>query len=142
MDALVQHPHVPYFLAGLGLVILLKGYVPQLGRKRLPLPPGPKPLPLIGNLLELPTEKEWLTYKSWSDQYGAYLQVAYANLLLLKTGVGDVVYAEALGNKIIVLGSMEVVTDLLDRRSTIYSDRFELPMLTHLCVSSRTSCLL
>jgi hypothetical protein len=37
---------------------------------RLPYPPGPKRVPIIGNLLDMPSHEEWVTYKNWSDQYG------------------------------------------------------------------------
>ncbi len=33
--------------------------------------PGPEGFPLIGNLLDMPTEKEWLTFAKWSELYGA-----------------------------------------------------------------------
>lgn len=33
---------------------------------RLPLPPGPKGLPIIGNLLNMPTNPEWVTYHQWA----------------------------------------------------------------------------
>jgi hypothetical protein len=39
-------------------------------RKRLPLPPGPPGLPIIGNLLDIPRSREWLKYAEWSRQYG------------------------------------------------------------------------
>jgi hypothetical protein len=51
------------------------------------LPPGPKPLPLIGNLLDMPKEKVWETYRKWNERYG------------------DIVYLEALGSKMMILGS-------------------------------------
>jgi hypothetical protein len=35
-----------------------------------PYPPGPKPLPIIGNLLDIPSTSAWLTYTLWRKQYG------------------------------------------------------------------------
>jgi hypothetical protein len=75
-------------------------------RNGLPLPPGPKPWPVIGNLLDFPKDKAWLTYQSWNDQYG------------------DVVYAEALGQKLVILGTAEATSDLFERRGAVYSNRF------------------
>lgn len=51
--------------------ILLKIY---LKRRRdhsgLPCPPGPKPLPLIGNILNIPKRAPWEVYAEWANQYG------------------------------------------------------------------------
>jgi hypothetical protein len=41
---------------------------------------------------------------------------------------GDVVYAEALGTKILILGSRAAIADLFEHRSGLYSDRAHLPM--------------
>lgn len=38
----------------------------------LPLPPGPKPLPFVGNLFDCPHDSPWLAYHNWSKQYGQY----------------------------------------------------------------------
>jgi len=35
-------------------------------------PPGPPGKPLVGNLFDMPTEKEWLAYAKLAEQYGAY----------------------------------------------------------------------
>lgn len=38
----------------------------------LPLPPGPKPLPILGNILDMPRKNEWETISEWGKQYGEY----------------------------------------------------------------------
>ena len=35
-----------------------------------PLPPGPKGLPIIGNMLEMPTSHEWRTFGQWGERWG------------------------------------------------------------------------
>jgi len=37
---------------------------------KLPLPPGPKGLPVIGNMFDMPTSFEWETYQKWSKELG------------------------------------------------------------------------
>ncbi|KIJ57257.1 hypothetical protein M422DRAFT_149188 [Sphaerobolus stellatus SS14] len=39
-------------------------------RHKLPLPPGPKSLPLIGNAFDLPSSHEYLKYADWGNKYG------------------------------------------------------------------------
>ncbi|KAI5825652.1 cytochrome P450 [Schizophyllum commune Tattone D] len=38
-----------------------------------PLPPGPRPLPLLGNFLSMPSRLDWLTYMQWAKRYSDVL---------------------------------------------------------------------
>ncbi|KAH7930246.1 cytochrome P450 [Leucogyrophana mollusca] len=71
----------------------------------LPLPPGPPRLPLLGNLFDINPSKPWSTYSDWGVKYG------------------DIVYSSLLGQEYIIINSAKVAKALLERRSSIYSDR-------------------
>ena len=82
--------------------------------KRLPLPPSPKPLPIIRNLLQMPKTYLWLGFADWAKTYG------------------DVIHVKILEKHYIILNSFEVVEELMEKRSAIYSDRLRLPMVCKL----------
>ncbi|KAJ7733289.1 cytochrome P450 [Mycena metata] len=98
---------LPLLLATL-FALLLAGLLVRFRRRRarLPLPPGPKKLPLVGNLFGIPSTFQWETYMQWSKIYKS-----------------DIIHLDVAGSPIIVLSSMEAVNDLLEKRSSIYSDR-------------------
>lgn len=61
----------PLVLGLTGVVLLLAWYV--IGDKlrgRPPLPPGPRGLPIIGNMLDMPKDYEWLHWSKHKDLYG------------------------------------------------------------------------
>jgi hypothetical protein len=55
---------------GLGLVglVLIKKLLSS--KSPAPLPPGPKGYPLLGNMLDMPSSEEWLTFTQWGEKYG------------------------------------------------------------------------
>jgi hypothetical protein len=57
-------------LAAATLAFVALKHLLAVRRDTLPLPPGPKRLPILGNLLDFPTELRWLTYNKWSKEYG------------------------------------------------------------------------
>lgn len=58
------------YVAFLGLLILTLTAT-MAGRKRRRLPPGPRGLPILGNIFNVPTDRPWLDYLRWSRQYSA-----------------------------------------------------------------------
>ena len=66
--------NVPVVSGALALAALILAW--SLSRKRsgqfshYPLPPGSKGLPLVGNLWDIPKEKEWITFAEWGKRYG------------------------------------------------------------------------
>ncbi|KAJ7251368.1 cytochrome P450 [Mycena rebaudengoi] len=95
---------IQYALLAFAAFTLL--YFNRRRSSHLPLPPGPKKLPLVGNLFSLPSEFEWETYAKWGKELGS-----------------DIIHLSVAGKSIIILSSVDVVFDLLDQRSAIYSDR-------------------
>jgi hypothetical protein len=39
-----------------------------------PLPPGPKPRFIVGNLMDMPRSSGWLTFTEWGKKYGLLLK--------------------------------------------------------------------
>ncbi|KAJ6477642.1 putative monooxygenase [Mycena sanguinolenta] len=76
------------------------------------VPPGPRRWPLIGSVLEMPRRYQWETFSKWAKTYGS------------------IVYVDALGQPLFIINSAKVANDLLDKRSSIYSDRPSLTMAT------------
>ncbi|KAJ2918994.1 hypothetical protein MD484_g1408, partial [Candolleomyces efflorescens] len=95
-----------------GLVWAAKNIAEQRKRnpRGLPLPPGPRGLPILGNLFQLPQAEQWKVYQEWSKQYG------------------DMVYLEAMGQPILILGTLDRTEDLMEKHATMYSDRPTLPV--------------
>ncbi|KAF8971478.1 cytochrome P450 [Flammula alnicola] len=102
------YPILVAFIASYLLRLLLRR------RKDLPLPPGPKGYPVIGNVYDVPHHYPWLTYADWAKKYG------------------DVFSFSAFNNTTIVLNSLKATTELLDKRSSNYSDRPRMVMANEL----------
>ncbi|KAI0471433.1 cytochrome protein [Xylaria cf. heliscus] len=76
-------------------------------RKLGPLPPGPKGLPLLGNINDLPShgEREWEHWLKHKDVYGPISSVT------------------SLGTTIVILHSADLAVELLEKRASKYSSR-------------------
>ncbi|KAJ7726908.1 cytochrome P450 [Mycena metata] len=73
--------------------------------RRPPLPPGPRGLPIIGNLLDMPKEDAWVHWLHHKDTYGPISSLT------------------ALGRHFIIISDMQTTMELLEKRSTVYAGR-------------------
>ncbi|KAH9476887.1 Cytochrome P450 monooxygenase 98 [Psilocybe cubensis] len=96
-----------------GLWFIRNKRAPSTPYSHLPLPPGPKRLPVIGNLLNMPAAAH--DYHEWSKQYKS-----------------DIIYLDVPGSKMVVLDTYDAAFELLERRSAKYSSRARLTMVNEL----------
>ncbi|KAF2867528.1 cytochrome P450 [Massariosphaeria phaeospora] len=69
------------------------------------MPPGPTPLPFVGNKHQLPNSQPWLQFQTWSKQYGP-------------------IFTIWIGRKpTVVISDPVVAAELMEKRSTKYSSR-------------------
>ena len=47
----------------------------------LPYPPGPKPLPIVGNMFDIARDNESAAYQKLADEYGKVVLVIFASPL-------------------------------------------------------------
>jgi len=96
-------------------LVLFAGYLlwQALNRSQnLPLPPGPKGYPVIGNLLGFPSTQPWLVFAEWSQKWGGIMSV------------------NIIGQTMIIINDPQIVVDVLGKTGSTFADRPPLPMAT------------
>jgi hypothetical protein len=92
-------------LFGFLTLALIVDYLRML-RLRQKLPPGPFPLPIVGNVLQLPKVKPWYKFEEWSKQYDNPLITIW------------------FGRRAsVILNDAWTASDLFEKRANIYSSR-------------------
>ncbi|TBU24745.1 cytochrome P450 [Dichomitus squalens] len=113
-STILQYDH--FITASMLVSLLVILYLRSIARWRdrtlgRPLPPGPRPLPILGNMLNMPRSRQWISYRDLSRVFG------------------DVLHFRILTQSVVVLGSPEAIYELLDKRAAITSDRVQSPMI-------------
>ncbi|GIJ84579.1 hypothetical protein Asppvi_003426 [Aspergillus pseudoviridinutans] len=90
-------------LSGIAFLLILRLlFEYHRGRK---LPPGPRRLPLIGNIHQVPKDHPWRVYDQWSKKYGPLMSAQFGRQTM------------------ILIADANIARELLDKRGSIYSDR-------------------
>lgn len=96
-------------------------------RNRYLRPPGPKGLPMVGNIFDVPSKRQWVQYVNWSHEFGmCYVCVVRSDLddMRLSTPIGSpIIQLNMLGTTVIVLNNLEGVTELFEKRGNVYLTR-------------------
>ncbi|PCH38732.1 cytochrome P450 [Wolfiporia cocos MD-104 SS10] len=112
MSSLLANAYALAPLAAAALFCYLASKLLNSSRRSHSLPPGPKRLPLLGNIRQIPLHHQYITFAEWANRYG------------------DVVYAEVFGKPLLILNSVKAALDLLEKRSAVYSSRPQATVLT------------
>ncbi|KAH9916560.1 cytochrome P450 [Epithele typhae] len=86
----------------------------QTTKQPRPLPPGPVALPVLGNVHQLPQTYQEQTFAEWGKQYG------------------EVVYAKIFQRPVLILNTLRAAQELLEKKSSNFSDRPRLILLAEL----------
>ncbi|CZR61304.1 related to cytochrome p450 [Phialocephala subalpina] len=87
-------------------------------------PPGPKGLPILGSMLDIPPHHSWLKFFTWSKTFGPLFEINIA------------------GKPHIILSTEKIANDLLRERGSLYSSREQLPMAVQLVSDNLRSLFL
>ncbi|KAF8909957.1 cytochrome P450 [Mucidula mucida] len=74
-------------------------------KKTVSKPPGPPGLPIIGNLLDMPSGRDWEVFGRWGETYGP----------LISLTVGP--------TTVVVINTYKKAQEILDKKGPIYSSR-------------------
>lgn len=70
-----------------GFLIAIILHVRRKQKTTCSLPPGPIGLPMIGNPLDIPKSREWVTYEKWGKEFGKFDRVTSEMSLIVALNI-------------------------------------------------------
>ncbi|KAG9015658.1 hypothetical protein FRB90_004578 [Tulasnella sp. 427] len=108
-------PSPSHVVAGtVALFTLLLWHQRRTSKQQLPYPPGPPPLPLIGNVLDMPQSKFALTWTEYAEKYG------------------PLTWLRIPGQNFLIISSIEATVDLMENKALNFIDRPRFTMVREL----------
>ena len=99
-------------------------------RRQYRYPPGPSRKPIIGNALDVPAQKPWITYMKWSKEFNSAFAYYFPDVTMTHFApAGTILGLKTMNMNMIVLHKIKDAEMLLEKRSSIYSDRPVLPIV-------------
>lgn len=98
----------PYIASAFGIAVIYGVLYYLLGKRhKLPLPPGPKGIPILGNIRDMPKleDREWLHWVKHKDKYGPISSLS------------------VFGQTFVIVNDADIALKLLKDRAPNYSGR-------------------
>ncbi|KAF7309278.1 Cytochrome P450 [Mycena indigotica] len=113
-QATILHATPSYIIPALLTIIIVCNFYKGRGKqgKRIP---GPRALPLLGNLLDWPSHHQGERMEVWQKVYGPITRLSI------------------LGKNVLFLTSTNIISELFVKRSAVFSDRPQLVFSQELC---------
>jgi hypothetical protein len=111
------------------IVSFVSWFLPK--RSAVTLPPGPRGLPLVGNLYDMPRrdQPQWSFWLKHKDIYGidSLMPFSIVHERVLREIAGPISSVSALGRTVVIVNDLKLARELLEEKSKLTASRPSMP---------------